>query len=112
ALVMRGGKILYGDANIVGTATTGCDALSVCGSDKQACLTGEIGESLSALQTAVGSSIYPLFACGDPMNEPSCVPSRPTPVNNSSTYSGMVTANDSDGDGIPDDQDLCPKVFD
>jgi hypothetical protein len=112
ALVMRGGKILYGDANVVGTAAQNCDTLDVCGTSKQVCLTDEIGENLAALQTAVGSSIYPAFVCGGPpMNEPSCTPTRPTSVAGSTTYTGATSASDYDGDGIPDSSDNCPRIF-
>ena len=38
-LVMRGGKVLYGDAAVVDrrSATATCDALDVCGTAKQVC---------------------------------------------------------------------------
>jgi hypothetical protein len=111
ALVMRGGKVLYGDDNIVGTLGTGCDTLDVCGSSKQVCLMSEIGKNLAALQSSVGASIYPAFVCGEPMNEPSCTPTRPTAVSGSTVYTGVPGSGDMDGDGIPDSSDNCPKVF-
>ena len=111
-LVMRTGKALYGDADLVGALSTGCDTLDVCGASKQVCLMSEIGKNLSALQTSVGASIYPAFACGAPMNEPSCTPMRPTSVAGSTVYTGAISADDSDGDGIPDASDVCPHVFD
>ncbi|MGE5185392.1 MAG: thrombospondin type 3 repeat-containing protein [Acidobacteriota bacterium] len=112
ALVMRGGKVLYGDADVVTTLGSGCDTLDVCGTSKQVCLMGEVGKNLAALQTSVGSTIYPAFQCGAPTNEPSCTPMRPTSVNGSTVYTGATSADDSDGDGIPDAADLCPTVFD
>jgi hypothetical protein len=111
ALVMRGGKVLYGDDAVVGGLATGCDTLDVCGTSKQVCLQSEIGKNLSALQTSVGANIYPAFACGQPMNEPSCTPTRPTSVANSTTYSGMPASGDMDGDGVADASDNCPRVF-
>ena len=74
---VRAGKVLYGDAGVVSTVPNSgaCDSLDVCGAQKSVCLTAEVGKSLSALQTSVGS-IYPAFFCGTPMNEPSCVPQR------------------------------------
>jgi cytosine/adenosine deaminase-related metal-dependent hydrolase len=111
-LVMRGGKALYGDANLVGALAQSCDTLDVCGTTKQVCLMSEIGENLAALEAAVGSSIYPAFSCGAPPNEPKCTPMRPTSVAGSTIYTGTPTADDADGDGIPDSEDLCPTVFD
>jgi hypothetical protein len=94
-LVMRGGKVLYGDAGVVSTVPNSgdCDALDVCGAEKRVCLTSEIGKSLSALQTSVGN-IYPAFFCDAPMNEPSCVPQRaPMWVKmGSNAYDGVPTA--------------------
>jgi cysteine-rich repeat protein len=113
-LVMRGGRVLYGDAPVVSAlpvASAGpCDALDVCGTPKALCLAAEIGERLPALQGAVGG-IYPAFFCGDPMGEPSCVPARSQSVTGSTLYTGTITADDSDGDGIPDAIDNCPHVF-
>lgn len=112
-LVMRSGKVLYGDAQLVSAlpGSGACNPISVCSASKAACLQGDIGESLSTLQTSVGASIYPLFFCDTPMNEPSCTPTRPMSVNGSTVYTGMPSATDSDGDGIPDSMDDCPKVF-
>jgi hypothetical protein len=113
--VLRGGKLLYGDkaiidANIGGTGGAACDELMVCGRDKSVCLQGEIGQSFATLSAAVSSS-YPLFFCGVPDAEPSCVPARTAAVNGSTVYTGIPSAIDSDGDGIPDATDNCPKVF-
>jgi hypothetical protein len=111
ALVMRGGKVLYGDDTSVGALATGCDSLDVCGTTKQVCLQSELGKNLAALTTAVGSGMYPAFACGTPMNEPTCTPSRPTSVSGSSIYTGAPGPGDMDGDGVPDAMDNCPSVF-
>jgi large repetitive protein len=108
-LVMRGGTVLYGDKDLVAALDSGggadCDALSDCLSEKLACVKPEIGITLSELQTAVGSSIYGLYFCDTPDSEPTCVPSRP------SEYDGTASSTDSDGDGVPDSTDNCPKVF-
>ncbi len=116
-LVLRGGTVLYGDADIVGALETGCDTLDVCGTQKSACVMREIGMSLSALQTA-NSSHYPLFFCDDPTGEPTCIPRRdaspplPSPiVDGSNAYSGNPTTDDADGDGIPNAMDDCASVF-
>jgi len=111
ALVMRGGKPLYGEAGVIAALTTDtCDTLTVCGAARRVCLQSEIGKSLSALQTANASSYGAIF-CGTPDNEPTCVPSRPASVDGSTVYTGATSATDADGDGIPDAQDNCPDVF-
>jgi cysteine-rich repeat protein len=111
-MVMRGGKVLYGDQVAVSAvpAVGTCDTVDVCGVSKAFCVQSEVGKSYSALQTSVGS-IYPAFFCGTPMNEPTCTPKRPAAVMGSSIYTGVITADDSDGDGIPNASDNCPKVF-
>ena len=113
-LVLRGGKVLYGDETVVtGVPASGmCDPIDVCGTTKQVCLQSEINKNLSALKTSVGA-IYPAFFCGAPMNEPSCTPSRAAKwiKNGSSAYTGVASVGDADGDGIPDATDNCPSVF-
>jgi cytosine/adenosine deaminase-related metal-dependent hydrolase len=112
ALVLRAGKVLYGDATALAAVPNvgACDTVDVCGTSKQVCLSGEVGKTYSALQTAVGG-LYTTFFCGTPDNEPSCTPKRPAAVNGSTVYTGAVSATDADGDGIADATDLCPHVF-
>jgi large repetitive protein len=116
-LVMRGGKVLYGDAALVSAISAGCDTLDVCGESKQLCAQSEIGKSFSALATA-NANLYPAFFCGLPDNEPSCLPSRlnvtgfpNVVVNGSNQYSGIPSTTDNDGDGIPNTTDNCVDVF-
>ncbi|MGB1275877.1 MAG: amidohydrolase family protein, partial [Nannocystaceae bacterium] len=107
ALVMRGGELLYGDdALLVSLGGDACESLDVCGEAKRACVNQDIpATTLNEIRTAIEAH-YPLFFCGTPDEEPTCHPSRP------GEYSGdpedMV---DSDGDGITDDADNCPAVF-
>jgi large repetitive protein len=111
-LVLRGGKALYGDANVVSALRpTGCDAVDVCTAAKQVCLMDEIGKTWTQLTAALPGSIYPAFSCGTPANEPTCKPSRAKGVNGSTTYTGEKTASDNDGDGIPNASDNCLNVF-
>ena len=112
ALVLRAGTPLYGEATTINTMTTAgaCDAINVCGASQAVCLTSEIGKNLAALTTSVGSD-YAAFFCDVPDNEPSCTPSRPASVNSSTIYTGAITADDIDGDGIPNATDNCPSVF-
>ncbi len=110
-LVLRAGKVLYGDETVVsGLGAMGCDPLDVCGAKKALCLNGEIGKTLPTLQAAV-TGVYPLFFCGPPDKEPTCVPSRPAAVQGSTVYDGKPAAGDMDGDGLPDAKDDCPGVF-
>ncbi|MBI3072181.1 MAG: amidohydrolase family protein [Deltaproteobacteria bacterium] len=108
ALVLRGGTALHGEDALVRAvaqdAETGCEAIDVCGSAKRLCVSRETGKTLTALRSANGSS-YPLFFCGDPDNEPTCVPSRPN------EFTGVGRSGDADGDGVPDATDNCPNVF-
>lgn len=111
-LVMRGGKILYGDETIVGALPGGdsCDTLDVCGISRKACLFAEFGKTLAQLQAAAGS-LYPAFFCETPTNEPTCTPTRGVSVSGSTIYDGMTEEDDADGDGIANGDDNCPTVF-
>jgi hypothetical protein len=112
ALVMRAGKVLYGEASVVSSLSSeNCDTLDVCGAARRVCVEGEIGETLAALTTSVGPSSYPMFFCATPLDEPSCVPSRQQSVQNSTVYDGNITEADQDGDGISNDADDCPSLF-
>jgi len=110
-MVMRGGKILYGDANVLNKPAS-CDTIDVCGTQKQVCAQSETGKTLAQLQASAGN-VYPLYFCGNPQGEPSCLPSRSNsfPATLQPYYSGLPTNDDHDGDGVPDLQDNCPKVF-
>jgi cytosine/adenosine deaminase-related metal-dependent hydrolase len=122
ALVLRGGKAMYGDDALVSDAAfgggAGCDLVApdVCGKQKKACIDVRIGGSsppnLAAIRSA-GEAYYPLFFCktGAPTNEPSCVPSRSQAVKGSSIYTGAITPEDKDGDGIASEKDNCPTIF-
>jgi hypothetical protein len=111
ALVLRAGKVLHGEAALVdGMAANGtqCEALDSCLSGHKVCAQAELGKTVSQLKTALEAAgeLYPLFFCDTPTNEPSCVPSRP------GGFTGVGTADDTDGDGVPNATDLCPTVFD
>ncbi|MCP4446373.1 MAG: amidohydrolase family protein [Myxococcales bacterium] len=110
-MVMRGGEVLYGEESVVDALGTGnCDVIDVCGSNRGLCAENDIGQNYAELKSS-NSDAYPDFFCGEPTNEPSCVPSRPMSVATSSIYSGIPSATDTDGDGIPNDDDLCPTIF-
>ena len=113
ALVLRGGEVLYGDDTLVGALNSGtaCDAIDICGVSKQLCVKRETGMTFDQVETSVtgtGTEVYdnyPLHFCGVPEGEPTCVPSRP------GEFTGELTANDADGDGIADGSDNCPTWF-
>src|SRR4029079_7423480 len=86
---------------------TACETIDVCGSAKRACVAQDTANSatLAALKNA-GEGHAPLFSCGAPTVEPTCVPSRP------SEYTGAIASGDQDGDGIADATDKCPSGFD
>jgi cytosine/adenosine deaminase-related metal-dependent hydrolase len=113
---------LFGDAALVAGLPGGsaCDPLDVCGVAKAACVSRESGgtETLASLQVA-NAALYPLFFCGEPDGEPSCLPWRdaaapwPNPeVGGSNRYTGESSLSDLDGDGINNTLDLCPSIFD
>ena len=110
ALVLRGGKVFYGDETVVTALDTAneCEKLSVCDVNKKVCVK-ETGMSLSAFQEK-NSDQYKLFYCGTPDDEPTCVPKRTRSEDESNPYSGPKEG-DKDGDGIKDADDNCPDIF-
>jgi len=115
ALVLRGGKVLYGDAALLDDAVIGggaCEAIhegrgGVCGVAKKACVAEDIGGNVTlAAIEAEGEKSYPLFFCRDevPRSEPSCTPYR-------EPYEAGIIDGDQDGDGVPDGADDCPTIF-
>ncbi|MCK5800287.1 MAG: amidohydrolase family protein [Deltaproteobacteria bacterium] len=116
ALVLRGGKALYGDdAVLTAIGDPTCEALDVCGAKRRICVKSEIGVDLATLKKQISDARqaksmdpaepYDLFFCGVPKNEPSCIPARP------GEFTGKPTADDKDGDGIKDSVDNCPGLF-
>ena len=107
-LVMRGGEPLYGDRSVMDalqSSNTGCEPVVVCGVDKLACVQRDTGHTIADLRAAIAMDAYDLFFCAQPPNEPNCVPFRP------GEFTGMPVSGDMDGDGIADDRDNCPTVF-
>ncbi|HVH47865.1 MAG TPA: amidohydrolase family protein, partial [Labilithrix sp.] len=122
ALVLRGGRAMYGDEALVTNAVFGdpaaCESFpeAVCGKAKVACVDVRTSGApkLADLLTA-GQPYYPPYFCRDktPDNEPSCVPLRTATasVRGSNAYTGTPTDEDKDGDGLPDARDNCPTIF-
>jgi cytosine/adenosine deaminase-related metal-dependent hydrolase len=122
ALVLRGGRAMYGDDTLVKNAIWGdpaaCESFPepVCGKAKAACVDVRTSAApkLAELLDA-GKPYYPAYFCKNrtPDLEPSCVPSRAASqsVKGSSAYTGIPSEDDTDGDGIPNAADNCPKIF-
>lgn len=111
-LVLRGGLPLYGRDAIVsalpGATDSGCEIIDVCGETQRICIQRETGETLASLTDGVSGGTfetYPLFFCDTPDLEPTCVPLRPQ------EFTGEITEDDSDGDGILNENDNCPMIF-
>ncbi len=113
-LMLRGGKPLVGEPNVVSALRTSselnkCEAFDVCGSARTLCLELDIGMNFETMksQLYMGEAAYDLFYC-DPSNarykEPTCDPIRPNEY-------GQSLVDDKDGDGIKDDVDNCPDLF-
>ncbi|NVB36621.1 amidohydrolase family protein [Pseudenhygromyxa sp. WMMC2535] len=106
SLVLRGGTPLYGDAELLASAALGasaCESLDVCGEAKLACVAED---TTTTLADVVSEVTYPLFYCDVPEDEPSCVPWRPVEFPD-----GIIPGEDDDGDGVANDVDNCPTVF-
>lgn len=108
-LVLRGGNVLYGEGELVDALSSdggaGCELLTNCLSTNKVCAKRETGKTIAEMQAAIGGTPYPLYFCGTPTDEPTCVPSRPN------EFTGVPSADDTDGDGLKNDVDLCPTVF-
>jgi hypothetical protein len=105
SLVLRAGKPLYGDQSLMQALDPSCETIpnNVCGVAKSACVK-ETGYSLNEL-FKYNQHSYPLFVCEPPADEPSCTPAR------YQQYNGRSTNTDTDGDGINNDSDNCPNIF-
>ena len=105
ALVLLGGQPLFGEADLLAGLGETCEAVDVCSQSRAICAEQEFGGARYAdLLAAIGAG-YPAFFCGDPLDEPTCLPTRP------GEYTGQPTPIDGDGDGIDDVVDNCSTVF-
>ena len=109
-MVMRGGEPLYGDATLIEDLVDAndaeqCEFIDVCERDRRACVELDTGHTLDELQDGIHPNSYPLFFCGEPEDEPTCTPFRPD------EYDGIPSDTDATGDGVDDDVDNCPAIF-
>src|SRR5690606_10655616 len=99
-LVLKSGLPMHGDACVMDAlGHADCDEYPLCCIHKTTCVSRETGrQTLAQLPSAVGANIYPLFFCGTPQSEPTCLPARTIATGGAATYTGEITANDLDGD--------------
>jgi hypothetical protein len=114
-LVLRGGAALFGETTVMDALpheAMQCEPMpaGVCGEPRTVCLDDKLGASLTYLIGANTAS-YPLFYCGEPPDEPSCEPLRPADQWGCGRYPLDAAIADGDGDGVADDVDNCPTVF-
>ena len=114
-LVLRAGKPLYGDSGlmaVIPNGQSGCEEIpgGVCSVSKTACILRETGSDFASL-AMVNSASYPLFYCGIPDKEPTCVPMRPADTYGCGKYPLADSSKDIDGDGVEDRVDNCPTIF-
>lgn len=131
-LVLKAGVVQFGDAELVDTLRTGCELIDAstagetCTTPRRVCLQGVscVARSAPFVQCTMAliregsAGQYPFVFCeGEPMNEPTCLPARmrmtapDASENGSNYYAGMSSATDMDGDGIDDEDDNCPAIF-
>jgi hypothetical protein len=108
-LALRDGKALAGRAPLVRAMGADCETLPVelaCGEERSVCMHAEFAGGLAATLAANRDS-YALMACGAvPDGEPTCTPSWP------GQFNGVVVGGrDDDGDGVANDVDNCPTIF-
>jgi cytosine/adenosine deaminase-related metal-dependent hydrolase len=108
-LVLRSGKALAGRASLLSALGAQCDTLPVelaCGEEIAVCVDTEFGGGLVATLAANQES-YALMSCDAvPNGEPTCTPSWPKQFNGV-----VVIGSDDDGDGVLNNVDNCPTVF-
>jgi cytosine/adenosine deaminase-related metal-dependent hydrolase len=107
-LVLRGGEVVAGRSALTNAMGAECDVLPTtasCGNEMAVCLDSHSSGLQSLI--AANQNSYALMACGVvPSSEPTCIPSRP------GQFDGrVVIGNDNDGDGITNNIDNCPDVF-
>lgn len=107
-LVLVAGEPVYGDSKLLWNAINvdeKCEKLSnKCHQNKYICIKDKLTETFEHLE-GENTDSYGLFLCDSPDNEPSCKPFR------ENEYTGIPTNQDKDGDGIANEADNCPLVF-
>lgn len=117
-LVLRQGAPLYGDAELVSAfrGAEACEELSVCERSRRVC-TADTGLKLQQIVEA-GEAVHPLFSCDAPAAEPSCTATVASECPfgdhecDAPPPEPAWLERDTDGDGVPDLADLCPRFSD
>ena len=105
-LVVSAGRALYGESDVIGGLEDGgCESIDVCGAAREICLQQAVGTTYAALADEVSGAYPAMFCGGAPIDEPTCVPSRP------GEFTGVPSASDPDGDGLEGGADNCASVF-
>ena len=112
ALVLRGGDVPTEMQTWLARLMEAVTHWMFAGTDKNICTQSETGKTLAQIEAEI-PGIYPLFFCGVPENEPTCVPYRGTDdiVDGSTSYTQGPSSSDADGDGVDDGSDNCPSIF-
>ena len=111
SLVARSGKIMYGEKELLKDFSGDWDELTYKGRTYVLFSQRETGRRLAQL-AAANSRNYPLFPDLAENETPLDRPVRKTTRTSGATvYDGIPKAGDADGDGIPDDRDSAPKIF-
>jgi cytosine/adenosine deaminase-related metal-dependent hydrolase len=108
ALVVQSGRPMLGETDILAALGASCDPVDVCGEARSICVSREVGVSFADLAAEVAGGSRPAYSaifCGVPANEPTCVPFR------NGEFTGELTADDPDGDGLTGAADNCPNLF-
>ncbi len=113
-LVLRGGDALAGRAELVHALDPECKTLPVelaCGEALAVCMDSGSDGSLLAATLAANQDSYALMFCGEvPDGEPTCIPSWPGQFDGA-VVPGSDDDSDNDGDGVANNIDNCPTVF-
>jgi 3D (Asp-Asp-Asp) domain-containing protein len=109
AMVFKNGRLMLGNAVFTANipeANSGSDDVTVGTTLKRLYLTKETGISWSSI---LQRNLYPVQTTGPSVSEVTIHPERPLTAQ--ATYDGISVADDYDGDGITNQIDLAPRVF-
>ncbi len=106
-LVFREGKALYGDTYLIDelrSDTINSETIVIGDTTKRIYTIDEIGKTIAVLEGEAAASPLPLIYNASTLNT-KIVPYR------TGEYSGEISTSDNDGDGIENDVDNAPNIF-